>query len=123
MSNEMIDLINSIGLDKTAELVAEYLNQKILSEDVAMQFILEELEAASKGNSSAQLFAETSGFDKSDYEGSMSNSFEEVDGLNGPQQEILSLCMMLHSNEQLMVQFRVKIVDRIMQIWKLGKYS
>lgn len=123
MSNEMIDLINSIGLDKTAELVAEYLNQKILSEDVAMQFILEELEAASKGNLSAQLFAETSGFDKSDYEGSMSNSFEEVDGPNGPQQEILNLCMMLHSNEQLMVQFRVKIVDRIMQIWKLGKYS
>ena len=123
MQNEMIDLINSIGLDKAAELVAEYLNQKILSEDVAMQFILEELEAASKGNDTAQLFAKTSGFDKDDYEDSMNNSFEQVDGKNGPQQELLNLCMMLYPNQDLMVELRIRVVDHIMKIWELGKYA
>ena len=102
MKNEMIETIKNFGIDKTAELLAEYVNQKILSEDVAMQFILEEIEATSQGNESARIFAENSGFDEDDYIGAMHNSFEEVDGENGPQQEILNLCMMLYPNQDLM---------------------
>ena len=119
--NEMQKNIDMYGVDKTSEILAEYLNQKITSEDIAIQFVLEELEAASKGNDTAQLFAKTSGFDKDDYEGSMSNSFEEVDGPNGPQQELLNLCMMLYPNQDLMVELRIKVVDHIMKIWELGK--
>jgi hypothetical protein len=123
MKNKMTETIESLGIDKTAELIAEYVNQKISSEDVAIQFILEEIEAASQGNELARIFAENSGFDEDDYIGAMYNSFEEVDGEDGPQQEILNLCMMLYPNQDLMADLRMKTVDNIMKHWKLGKYS
>ena len=123
MKNEMIDMINEYGIDATAKMLAEYINQKIVSEDVAVQFVLEELEAASQGNDVAKLFATSSGFDEDDYMGAMHNSFAEVDGPNGPQQEISKLCGMLYPDRDLMVELRVKVVDNIMKEWKLGKYS
>lgn len=119
----MIDTIKKLGIDKTAEMLAEYINQKIQSEDVAMQFVLEELEAASQGNHHARQFVLSSGFDEDDYKGAMYNSFEEVDGEDGPQQEILNLCMMLYPNQELMAELRIKTVDHIMKIWELGKYA
>lgn len=123
MKNKMTETIKNLGIDKTAELLAEYVNQKIPLEEVAIQFILEEIEAASQGNELARIFAENSGFDEDDYIGAMHNSFEEVDGENGPQQEILNLCMMLYPNQDLMADLRIKTVDNIMKYWKLGKYS
>lgn len=123
MNNELMETIKNLGIDKTAELLAEYINQKIPSGDVAIQFVLEEIEAASQGNEVAKIFAETSGFDENDYLGAMYNSFEEVDGENGPQQEILNLCMMLYPNQNLMTELRIKTVDNIMKHCKLGKYS
>lgn len=123
MQNELIETINGLGIDKTAELLAEYLNQKIESEDVAIQFVLEEIEAASQGSELARQFAANSGFDEDDYKGAMYNSFEEVDGADGPRQEILNLCMMLYPNQQLMTELRIKTVDHIMRIWDLGKYA
>ncbi len=123
MNNEMIKTIEKYGVDYTAQMLAEYINQKILSEDIAIQFVLEELEAASQGNDIAKLFAQNSGFDEDDYKDAMNNSFEEVDGENGPQQEILNLCMMLYPNQNLMTELRIRTVDNIMKDWKLGKYA
>ncbi len=123
MKNKMIETIENLGVDSTAELLAEYVNQKIPSEEVAIQFILEEIEAASQGNELARIFADHSGFDEDDYIGAMHNSFEEVDGEDGPQQEILNLCMMLYPDQDLMADLRIKTVDNIMKYWKLGKYS
>ncbi len=123
MKNEMIETIEKYGIDFTTEMLAEYINQKIPSEDVAMQFVLEELEAASQGNEIAKLFASTSGFDEDDYMGAMRNSFEEVDGADGPQQLILNLCMMVYPDQILMAELRIKAVDNIMKEWQLGKYS
>lgn len=121
--NKMRETIEQYGINKTAELLAEYVNQKIQSEDVAIQFVLEEIEAASQGNELSRIFANNSGFDEDDYAGAMHNSFEEVDGENGPQQEILNLCMMLYPNQDLMADLRRKTVDNIMKHWKLGKYA
>jgi len=123
MKNEMLETIEKHGIDFTAEMLAEYINQKISSEDIAMQFVLEELEAANKGNEMAKLFASTSGFDEDDYMGAMHNSFEEVDGPGGPQQLILNLCMMVYPDQNLMAELRIKAVDNIMKDWQLGKYS
>lgn len=123
MNNEMIKTIEEHGIDFTSKMLAEYVNQKIPSEDVAIQFVLEELEAASQGNEMAKLFASTSGFDEDDYEDAMNNSFEEVDSANGPQQLISNLCMMLYPDQNLMTELRIKTVDNIMKEWQLGKYS
>lgn len=123
MSNKMIETISKYGIDYTSEMLAEYVNKKISSENVAIQFILEELEAASQGNHHAREFALSSGFDEDDYKGAMYNSFEEVDGPDGPQQEILNLCMMLYPNQELMAELRIKTVDQIMKMWEIGKYA
>lgn len=123
MQNEMMQTIQKLGIDKTAELLAEYINQKISSEDVAIQFILEELEAASQGSERSKNFVKTSGFDENDYLGAMHNSFEEVDGPNGPQQEISNLCMMLFPDQALMTELRIRTVDILMREWELGKYA
>ena len=48
---------------------------------------------------------------------------EEVDGEDGPQQEILNLCMMLYPNQILMTELRIRTVDQIMKHWNLGKYA
>lgn len=119
----MIEIIEVYGINLASKMLAEYVNQKIPSEYIAKQFILEELEAASQGNGAAKHFAHSSGFDKDDYFGAMHNSFEEVDGADGPQQEILNLCMMLYPNQSLMTELRIKTVDNIMRYWELGKYA
>lgn len=123
MKNELLSTIDKYGVDYTAEMMAEYVNQRIQSEDVATQFILEELEAASQGSQIAKQFVLSSGFDEDDYLGSMYNSFEEVDGVDGPQQTLLNYCSMLFINMELATELRIKTVDNIMRIWKLGKYA
>lgn len=123
MKNEILNLIETLGIDDVAKEFSKIISQKIASENVAMQFVLEEIEAASQGNDLAKYFALNSGFDEDDYKGAMNNSFEEVDGVDSPQQFILAITTMLHSDINLMVDFRTKIVDNIMKEWKLGKYA
>jgi len=97
-------------------------DQHIHSDKVALQFILEELDAASQGNDEAVSFVNNSGFKENDYFGAMNNSFEEVDGPDGPQQILLALITSVDNMDE-RVKFRIDIVDNIMQKRKLGKYS
>ncbi len=71
---------------------------RIASEDVAYQFILEELDGASQGNAAAQAFARNSGIPASTYSGALGNSNSEIDGPEGPQQLLLALSMQLMPN-------------------------
>lgn len=113
---------NNNNSESAASEFAKQVNQKINSKKVALQFVLEELDAARQGNATAINFVNNSGFDPSDYIGAMNNSFEEVDGPNGPQQMLLSQIMSI-SNTDTKVKLRVSIVDKIMQEWKFGKYD
>ena len=92
------------------------------SSKVALQFVLEEIEAANLGNEAAINFANNSGFTKIEYEGAMDNSFDEVDGPEGPQAILLGIILLI-SDVDLMVSLRIATVDRIMKIYKLGKYK
>ena len=123
-ANEYTDnLIERDGFEETASLYAEVINKnKIHSHKVALQFVLEELDAARQGSDTAINFAKNSGFKESEYVGAMDNSFEEVDGPDGPQQMLLTQIMSVSSMDT-KVKLRVAIVDKIMQEWKLGKYS
>mgnify|MGYP006182156263 FL=1 len=123
-ANEYTDnLIERDGFEETASLCAAVINKnKIHSHKVALQFVLEELDAASQGNDTAINFANNSGFNENEYVGAMNNSFKEVDGPDGPQQMLLTQIMSV-SSEDTKVKLRVTIVDKVMQEWKLGKYS
>lgn len=90
---------------------------------VAKDFILEEIEAASKGNHEAKAFARNSGISKSEYENAMDRELHDVE--NGPQQIILELCAPFFMKGDISggVKFRTSIVDAVMQKYLIGKYS
>lgn len=121
--SELETLIERDGIDFAAKRCCEIISLKLPTSEIAYQFVLEELEAASQGSDAAVDFARNSGISPREYKGSMSNSMPEVDGPAGPQQLILALCMQLQPNADLVVKFRTLVVDKIMQQFSLGKYS
>lgn len=112
----------SDGIEYASTRVAQEILTKIGSYEVALQFVLEEIEAASQGNKKALDFVKNSGFSESEYSGAMNNSFDEVDGPGGPQLMLLNFVTQI-SDIDLMVSLRVAAVDKIMQTWQLGRYS
>lgn len=116
-------LIEKDGLDNVAVKYSRIILQKLVTQEIAYQFVLEEVEAASKGNDKAIRFARTCGVSPQNYEGSLKNSRPEVDGPDGPQQLVLFLCMELQPNIDLVVDFRIKILENIMQHFSIGKYA
>ena len=109
----MKDLIHDI----TTEV-----KKRIDSHKIALQFVLEELDAAKEGDNAAKVFAKNSGFKEMEYKGAMSNSFKEVDGPNGPQQFLL-LSVINIKDKDLKVKIRIAVVENVMQEWNLGKYK
>lgn len=117
---------SSIGhnsdVDDESEIVinlAQGVNSRISSKKIALQFVLEELDAARHGDEEAIQFVKNSGFSASEYEGAMQESFEEVDGPNGPQQFLLSSVMRYSSNMDFMVNLRLKVVEIVINEWQL----
>lgn len=121
VQSEIKQMIDDVGIDDVVHVFSELTNQKINSKKVALQFVLEELDASSQGNDIARSFAQQSGFTVNEYRNAMLNSFEEVDGADGPQ-VFLHILMELNDMD-LMIEIRLRIIDNIMQIWKLGKYA
>ena len=116
-------LIEKDGIEYAAKRFSEIILQKMPTAEIAYQFVLEEIEAASQGNEASIRFARNSGISQQEYKGSMRNSRPEVDGPDGPQQFILALCMQLQPNVDLVVDLRTKIVDNIMKTLSFGKYK
>lgn len=120
---EVEKLIDQDGIDHATRRFAEVISNKLPTKELAYQFMLEEIEAASQGNDVARGFADASGISSSEYTGAMNNSSYEIDGPEGPQQLLLHLCTQLNSNTDLMVEFRVRIADNIMKKFYLGRYA
>ncbi len=115
--------IEKYGIEYVAKTFSEIILLKLPTEKIAYQFILEEIEGASQGNRTAIDFARNSGISPHEYKGSMSNSRPEVDGPNGPQLTLLGMCFQLASNEDLMADFKTRVVDNIMKCFSFGKYE
>lgn len=109
------------GVEHAIHRLTEVTLNKIGSKEIAYQFILEELEGASMGNSLSKDFAKTSGINPIEYKGAMDNSMIEVDGPEGPQQFLRYIGMQL--SESLRVQVSLGVVDGVMKHFSLGKYK
>lgn len=109
------------GVEHAIRRLTEVTLNKIGSKEIAYQFILEELEGASMGNSLSKDFAKTSGINPIEYKGAMDNSMIEVDGPEGPQQFLRYIGMQL--SEPLRVQVSLAVVDGVMKKFALGKYK
>jgi hypothetical protein len=117
-------LIAKDGIEHATDRFAEIVARKLTSREIAHQFILEEIDGASRGNSASKLFASNSGFHPDEYKGALSNnSIPEVDGPDGPQQLLAALSLQLVNNQELMAEFRCRIDEKIMQRLGLGKYG
>ena len=107
-------VINDIGLDRASQLYAHIVRLKIKNREDRLQFILEELDGASQGNNKARDFARNSGIPASKYAGALDRSYPAVDGPDGPQQFLRMASMRLMSDQELMVDFTLAVVRRIM---------
>ena len=116
------DEVRKHGVNSTASWTSQEVMKRIDSYDIALQFVLEELDAARQGNDTAINFANNSGFKENEYVDAMDNSFEEVDGPDGPQICLLNIVLQI-TDIDLMVRLRTATVDKIMQEWRLGKYK
>jgi|LNFM01.2.fsa_nt_gb hypothetical protein len=121
--SDLENVIAKKGFAVVTADVARLISKQLSTDEIAYQFVLEELEAASKGNEHAQAFAQASGIDSLEYLGSMDDSRPEVDGPGGPQQTVLALCMQLRGNTSLMVRFRTELLDRIMRERGFGRHA
>ena len=112
-------LINEYGFEETADSFAQILycvfnqNNKIRYHQL-VQFLREEAEAASMGDSEAQKFAKTLYNEPSSYLGAMNeNPKYPIDYPGGPQHTLLKMVLSLKSDPELMVKFRCAVVTRI----------
>ena len=121
--SQVEELIKKDGIERATDRFAEIISKKLTSLEIASQFILEEIDGASKGNSASKRFAMNSGIHPEEYRGALQNSMPEIDGPDGPQNLLNALCFQITSNRELMAEFRCMIDDKIMQRFSLGKYG
>lgn len=104
--------------------VAQIINEKITSRDLAKQFVLEELDAARQGNDHAIKFVNQSGFNPNEYIGAMSKTHwvgdeSELEHL----QLYFRYFLMQIKDIDLMVKLSTSTVNEIMKTYNLGKYE
>lgn len=116
-------LIAQDGIEQVSAYFAEIIASKIPTKAVAYQFIIQELDGASRGNATSRLFAEGSGIVAKAYRGALEETNLEVEGPDGPQQFLHGLSTELIQKPDLMAEFRCKVDDKIMQKFRLGKYG
>lgn len=92
------------------------------TKELAYQFVLEEIEAASQGNQIAQKFATASGIPPEEYRGSMQNSCPEIDGPDGPQQYFIGL-LQQGVDMEMLIEVRTRVVENVMKKYSFGKYG
>ena len=107
------------------DVITRAVLETIPNEEIAYQFVLEEIEGASGGNEEAKKFAKDSVFLRDEYEGAMRDSSPEVDGYSGPQQTLtrLTLGMLAGSSMDEMARVRIGVVKNVIKHWKLDEQS
>lgn len=116
-------LLKEKGEKELADKIAELLNQHIENKATAREFILQELDAMSYGNDTAQDFINQSGFSKDEYKGTMNNSSWENNDTISQLQQYFRMFTLKIDNLNTMFNVNLMIVDYIMKYWKLGKYE
>ncbi|WP_444994507.1 hypothetical protein [Aliikangiella sp. IMCC44359] len=111
-------------INEAVKQLISIIDSKKNSKKVAMQFVLEELDAARQGNDFVKDRIKSFYFNETDYIGAMGRSWEDVDGPTGPQQFLVLLIMQISKeigvNNSAIV--RIYIVEYIMYHYKFGRF-
>ena len=117
------DRLYKEGLEKELTKIIQTLNtETIKSKDIALKFILQELDILRKGDAISQKFAERSGFHLAEYLGT-SQKFEEDKAEIKRVQDVLINFLDQIYDEKIMFQSAEKILNGVMEYWEIGKYS
>ncbi len=127
-SQEHINYENQVredGVEYASKRIVDLLNEKITSQDLAKQFVLEELDAARNGNEYAKFFSKNSGFKSYEYVGAINRTKWEGDEseLEHIQLFVREAFFLPIRDIDLMVKLSTAVVDKVMQKWELGKYQ
>ena len=112
-------------IDTNLSIIAQVVNERIQSPEVALQLVLEFLEFANHGDEAHCKFVRESGFTKNEYIGAINNSFIDHSDTNGPGNFLMDSLMLWlgDEEEELFYKYRLLIFEKIMQHWSLGKYK
>ena len=94
------------------------------SEKVALQFVLEELDAAKDATGFVKDRIKSFYINESEYGGTLDRSWDDVDDSDGPQQFLLSLTMALSERVgiETATMVRISIVEYMLHHYKFGRY-
>ena len=118
-NNEIMKIVNEIGIDNASKLFATHIDEYIPNHHVAYEFIMQELDGARQGNYLAKKFVEDSGVSKNEYLNKLlldSDADEASNALN-----IIS--SFINHDMELSINIRLKILENIMMKYKIGKFS
>jgi len=111
-------------IDIAVKELITIIDSKNNSKKVAMQFVLEELDAARNGNDFVKDRIKSFYFNEADYIGAMQRSWEDVDGSTGPQQFLALLTMQLMKEIGIdnAAMVKIAIVEYITCHYKFGRF-
>lgn len=111
-----------IGLEKEEAIMIEKINETIPSEELAVKFVLQELDVARQGDTFSQNFVQNSGFHKAEYLGALKKFEEDREALEEVQLLVVDFLNKI-SNEKTMFKVSMAMLNGVMEHWEIGKYS
>lgn len=111
-------------IDTAVQEIIQIMDSKKNSTNVAWQFILEELDVAQHGTEFVVDRIQRFYINKSDYNGALKNSWEDVDGSTGPQQYLLGVTSFVaeKTDFEIAAMVRITIVEYVLKHYKFGRY-
>lgn len=110
------------GLENEEKRMTQKLNEAIVSKDFAVKFVLQELDVARKGDTFLQYFVKKSGFHISEYSGALEKFQQEQEEIEKIQAFFLDFLNKI-SDDKIMFQTAMNILNGVMEHWEIGKYS
>ena len=120
---DLENLIAQDGIEHVTDRFGQVLSNKFSKREVAFQFVLEEIEGASRGNDASKIFAATSGLNPEEYYGSTSSSDDHLEEVDVHLKMLHQLSFQLMHDQELMARFRCMVDDKIMRVFRFGKYA
>lgn len=115
--------IEAEGLDKVSDEVAHEMFRKMSGTGCMFEFVLAELDGASMGNEKSKRFARESGISAQEYKGAHLIEHPLIDGPDGAKTLMDAASLGLSDNPQLMVDFRLEVLDKVMRKIEVGRYN
>ena len=119
---EFEEKLQADGVRREIEKNFEVINATIISKELAIKFVLQELDMAQNSDTVSQNFVKNSGFQAVQYQDTL-EKFKSNETELSMVEFIFSDFLENISNKKLMAETTIILIDKIMYHWKIGKYE